>query len=189
MTWRCRKSFFVDTGCCDYLCQPNEYKSPAKRPAWWHKPATRFNKNNTMHDRRSPSTLADLGPKAHVIANGAVFLRNFVRDPDALFDEIEQVTVLAPLRQMIVPGGHKMSVAMTNCGTVGWTTDQYGYRYTNLIHFLQPLGRKCPIAFVSLHKVPLQKRAFLASIPMLALLIDTNLARRWVCTRTRMKAT
>ena len=30
---------------------------------------------------------------------------------------------------MITPGGFRMSVAMTNCGTVGWVTDRRGYRY------------------------------------------------------------
>src|SRR4051794_11585833 len=30
---------------------------------------------------------------------------------------------------MHTPGGHQMSVAMTNCGDVGWVTDRTGYRY------------------------------------------------------------
>jgi alkylated DNA repair protein (DNA oxidative demethylase) len=30
---------------------------------------------------------------------------------------------------MLTPGGHQMSVAMTNCGSVGWVTDRTGYRY------------------------------------------------------------
>jgi alkylated DNA repair protein (DNA oxidative demethylase) len=30
---------------------------------------------------------------------------------------------------MVVPGGWKMSVALTNCGEVGWVTDRTGYRY------------------------------------------------------------
>ena len=31
---------------------------------------------------------------------------------------------------MTVRGGHRMSVAMTNCGRLGWTSDENGYRYT-----------------------------------------------------------
>jgi alkylated DNA repair protein (DNA oxidative demethylase) len=31
---------------------------------------------------------------------------------------------------METPGGHRMSVAMTNCGPLGWVTDRRGYRYT-----------------------------------------------------------
>jgi len=30
---------------------------------------------------------------------------------------------------MLTPGGQRMSVAMTNCGRVGWVTDRRGYRY------------------------------------------------------------
>jgi alkylated DNA repair protein (DNA oxidative demethylase) len=30
---------------------------------------------------------------------------------------------------MVTPGGFRMSVAMTNCGTAGWITDRRGYRY------------------------------------------------------------
>jgi alkylated DNA repair protein (DNA oxidative demethylase) len=30
---------------------------------------------------------------------------------------------------MFTPGGHQMSVAMTNCGCYGWVTDITGYRY------------------------------------------------------------
>ena len=36
----------------------------------------------------------------------------------------------APLRHMVTPGGFVMSVAMTNCGALGWTSDSRGYRYT-----------------------------------------------------------
>src|SRR5947207_15770318 len=37
---------------------------------------------------------------------------------------------------MTTPGGYRMSVAMTNCGAVGWVTDGSGYRYDAL----DPLG-------------------------------------------------
>jgi alkylated DNA repair protein (DNA oxidative demethylase) len=30
---------------------------------------------------------------------------------------------------MVTPGGFTMSVALTNCGALGWTTDRRGYRY------------------------------------------------------------
>jgi alkylated DNA repair protein (DNA oxidative demethylase) len=33
---------------------------------------------------------------------------------------------------MVTPGGHQMSVAMTNCGGLGWVTDRSGYRYDRL---------------------------------------------------------
>jgi alkylated DNA repair protein (DNA oxidative demethylase) len=33
---------------------------------------------------------------------------------------------------MVTPGGYRMSVAMTNCGTVGWIVDRSGYRYGDI---------------------------------------------------------
>ena len=42
---------------------------------------------------------------------------------------IAAVTAAAPFRQMVTPGGYRMSVAMSNCGAAGWVTDRKGYRY------------------------------------------------------------
>ena len=36
----------------------------------------------------------------------------------------------SPFRHMLTPGGHTMSVALTNCGALGWTSDRQGYRYS-----------------------------------------------------------
>jgi DNA oxidative demethylase len=64
------------------------------------------------------------------LAEGAVLLRGFVAtDVPALLGALEPVLAVAPFRHMVTPGGHAMSVAMTNCGDVGWITDRTGYRY------------------------------------------------------------
>ena len=42
---------------------------------------------------------------------------------------IDVVAARAPFRNMVTPGGHRMSVAMTNCGDFGWVSDRRGYRY------------------------------------------------------------
>jgi len=47
-----------------------------------------------------------------------------------LLPEIDQIISTAPLRQMQTQRGFTMSVAMTNCGEVGWTSDRRGYRYS-----------------------------------------------------------
>jgi alkylated DNA repair protein (DNA oxidative demethylase) len=61
---------------------------------------------------------------------GAVLLGGFaLADAPALLDEIALVAAQAPFRHLITPGGRRMSVAMTNCGTLGWTSDARGYRY------------------------------------------------------------
>lgn len=57
-------------------------------------------------------------------------LRGFACDIEAgLLEALRTVIALAPLRNMVTPGGHTMSVAMTNCGAAGWVTDADGYRY------------------------------------------------------------
>ena len=72
----------------------------------------------------------DVRPAQELMAEGAVLLRGFARSVEAdliaaLRDTVEQ----APFRHMLTPGGHQMSVAMTNCGSLGWVTDRSGYRY------------------------------------------------------------
>jgi alkylated DNA repair protein (DNA oxidative demethylase) len=74
--------------------------------------------------------LASECPLREVIADGAVLLRGFVRPIAAeLIADLRDVVAQAPFRHMQTPGGHQMSVAMTNCGSVGWVTDRRGYRY------------------------------------------------------------
>jgi DNA oxidative demethylase len=64
------------------------------------------------------------------LAEGAVLLRGFVAaDSIPIFQAVQQVAASAPFRHMVTPGGHRMSVAMTNCGHAGWVTDLRGYRY------------------------------------------------------------
>jgi alkylated DNA repair protein (DNA oxidative demethylase) len=74
----------------------------------------------------------DTSPAAtEQLREGAVLLRRFAlqQAPD-LFAAIEQIASVSELRNMVTPGGHTMSVAMTNCGAAGWVTDRSGYRYT-----------------------------------------------------------
>ena len=72
-------------------------------------------------------------PLREAIADGAVLLRGFARPVEAeLIAAIREVTAQAPFRRMFTPGGHQMSVAMTNCGRAGWVTDRSGYRYDPL---------------------------------------------------------
>ena len=64
------------------------------------------------------------------MAEGAVLLRGFARPFDSeLIAALRDIAGRAPFRHMMTPGGHSMSVAMTNCGSLGWVTDRTGYRY------------------------------------------------------------
>jgi alkylated DNA repair protein (DNA oxidative demethylase) len=62
---------------------------------------------------------------------GAMLLHGFALvDESALLEALASVTSQAPLRNMVTPGGYRMSVAMTNCGPWGWVSDGTGYRYS-----------------------------------------------------------
>jgi len=69
-------------------------------------------------------------PAREEIAEGAMLLRGFARPIEYdLLNAIEGIVARSPFRHMSTPGGHQMSVAMTNCGRLGWVSDQTGYRY------------------------------------------------------------
>jgi alkylated DNA repair protein (DNA oxidative demethylase) len=74
--------------------------------------------------------VADPGPSQEAMAEGAVLLRGFAGPLEAdLIADLRDVVEQARFRHMVTPGGHQMSVAMTNCGGAGWVTDRTGYRY------------------------------------------------------------
>ena len=64
------------------------------------------------------------------MADGAVLLRGFARSFEAeLLPALRAIVKQAPFRHLVTPGGHRMSVAMTNCGSVGYFSDHTDYRY------------------------------------------------------------
>lgn len=83
---------------------------------------------------RPDSALADLfGVDRQRIAldPGAWLLGGFaLHEAPELIKAIEIIAAAAPFRHLETPGGGRMSVAMTNCGDVGWVSDRRGYRYT-----------------------------------------------------------
>ncbi|WLH10569.1 DNA oxidative demethylase AlkB [Pseudomonas hefeiensis] len=65
------------------------------------------------------------------IGEQAFVLRGFALPwLERLLPALEAVLLAAPFRQMVTPGGFTMSVALSSCGALGWTTDRSGYRYT-----------------------------------------------------------
>lgn len=72
----------------------------------------------------------DIRPPQELMADGAVLLRGLARPVESdLIAALRDIVEQAPFRHMMTPGGHQMSVAMTNCGGLGWVTDRAGYRY------------------------------------------------------------
>lgn len=91
--------------------------------------------------RRADIATAELvsADPVEAIVPGAMLLRGFASgEAHALRSAIEQVAQASPFRQMETPGGFRMSVAMTNCGSAGWITDRRGYRYAAI----DPLSEK-----------------------------------------------
>jgi len=75
-------------------------------------------------------TIAHARPSREAMADGAMLLRGFAtRFEQNLIPALCEIVAQAPFRHMSTPGGHQMSVAMTNCGDAGWVTDRTGYRY------------------------------------------------------------
>jgi alkylated DNA repair protein (DNA oxidative demethylase) len=67
--------------------------------------------------------------------SGFRFLPGFLdtQTQAALLADLRKVFVAAPLYSPRMPkSGKPLSVQMTNCGTLGWVTDEAGYRYQAL---------------------------------------------------------
>ena len=81
-------------------------------------------------------------PVYEKLEDGAALLRGFAAvEAPALIEEVTRLTETAEFRHLVTPGGYRMSVAMTNCGRVGWVSDRTGYRYDPM----DPLtGRRWP---------------------------------------------
>ncbi len=74
-----------------------------------------------------------LGPAREPLGAEAALLRGFALPfADRLLAGVAAVVAVAPFRNLVTPGGHTMSVAMTNCGELGWTSDRHGYRYSEV---------------------------------------------------------
>jgi alkylated DNA repair protein (DNA oxidative demethylase) len=100
------------------------------------------------------------------LAPGAWLLRGFaLGHVTALMAAIEPIEAAAPFRHLVTPGGFRMSVAMTNCGNLGWVSDRHGYRYV----VRDPLsGRPWPAmppVFVELARTAAQAGGFSAFTP------------------------
>jgi alkylated DNA repair protein (DNA oxidative demethylase) len=94
---------------------------------------------------------ADEQPWQEPLAPGAVVLRRLaVAGAATLLHDIEAVAALSPFRHMVTPGGYTMSVAMTSCGGLGWTTNDRGYLYSPVDPVTQRPWPPIPEAFHAL---------------------------------------
>ncbi len=64
------------------------------------------------------------------LGEGAWVLRGFaLAYVDRIMPALARIRRQSPFRYLVTPGGYTMSVALTCCGQVGWTSDRRGYRY------------------------------------------------------------
>ena len=108
----------------------------------------------------------DAAPSTEPLADGAVVLRNFARAAEhALLTDLQRVIAAAPLRHLITPGGLRMSVAMTNCGALGWVSDSRGYRYDPVDPALGTPWPSMPASFRQLAVQAAARAGFAAFAP------------------------
>lgn len=85
------------------------------------------------------------------LGEGAMLLKGHATQAAlALLVEIDRIATAAPWRHMVTPGGYGMSVAMTNCGSYGWTSDRRGYRYATHDPLTGEAWPAMPAAFLQL---------------------------------------
>ncbi len=78
----------------------------------------------------TPDLLDGLPTPPLALGNHAMLLRGHALPCSiGLLAAIRLITSQAPFRHMKTPGGFVMSVALTNCGSLGWISDRKGYRY------------------------------------------------------------
>ena len=91
--------------------------------------------------------------KALPLDPGALILGGFaVQSAQSLLSDIAMIATTAPFRHLETPGGKRMSVAMTNCGNLGWVSDRNGYRYSKHDPMTGLAWPPLPAAFLALAK-------------------------------------
>ncbi|MDD2878136.1 MAG: DNA oxidative demethylase AlkB [Acidiphilium sp.] len=89
--------------------------------------------------------------KTEALAENAVLLRGFaVSEAPELIAALDRTLAASPLRHMNTPGGRRMSVAMSNCGSLGWVSDQSGYRYLRTDPLTNNPWPPIPLPFIRL---------------------------------------
>jgi len=107
----------------------------------------------------SETSNEDLGP-------GTAILRDMAKDRETeIMDALFSVAVRSPFRHMVTPGGFRMSVAMTNCGALGWVTDRKGYRYASVDPETNTPWPAMPNVFMDLAREAATKAGYPSFVP------------------------
>lgn len=108
----------------------------------------------------------NLLPKKTEIAPHAFLLKGFALAQESqLLADLQKVIQAAPFRHMVTPGGYTMSVAITNCGNLGWVSDRKGYRYTQNDPIRGKLWPAMPSLFQALATAAADEAGFSDFVP------------------------
>lgn len=105
-------------------------------------------------------------PTFEPLADGAAVLRGFAAPvAEGLWRDIAVVLEAAPPRFLTTPGGLRMSVAMSNCGDLGWVSDRRGYRYDEVDPDSGRAWPSMPVSFRTLAIAAAEEAGFPGFIP------------------------
>jgi alkylated DNA repair protein (DNA oxidative demethylase) len=105
-------------------------------------------------------------PVDQALAPGALLLRGLATEAAAtLLVDLQGVLDQAPLRHMLTPGGFRMSVAMSNCGALGWISDRLAYRYGAVDPDSGRPWPAIPLSFMRLASLAAERAGFLGFEP------------------------
>ncbi|HLZ98317.1 MAG TPA: DNA oxidative demethylase AlkB [Steroidobacteraceae bacterium] len=117
---------------------------------------------------RTPDLFSGAAPdtRHEALAAGAWLLHGFALAVDrALMAAVDEITAAAPFRHLETPGGFRMSVGMTNCGSLGWVSDRRGYRYESCDPLSGSAWPPMPAAFLTLAESAAAAGGFPGFIP------------------------
>lgn len=121
-----------------------------------------------LFENESTGGRENLGPQAAILRGFALPVAN------DLLAKLALIEAISPFRHMITPGGFTMSVALTNCGQLGWTSGHRGYKYTQIDPVTGNPWPEIPAMFLTLAKSAASELGFANFVP------DACLINRYV---------
>jgi DNA oxidative demethylase len=122
---------------------------------------------------------ANQQPAIQEIVKDAYVLKRFALSDEAqILADLAQIIEAAPFRHMLTPGGFTMSVAMSNCGDLGWVTDRKGYRYTRHDPLSNQSWPKMPVSFKQLAQQAANDAGFEDFVPDACLINQYEIGAR-----------
>lgn len=95
------------------------------------------------------------------LRENAYLLKSFALSIDqSLLQNIYDVSECSKFRHMIIPGGKRMSVAMTNCGIGGWVSSSRGYKYDHLDSLTHKPWPDMPLVFKNFATMAAEQAGF-----------------------------